>query len=177
MAKASFYLVTKRPECARDLINNFCHVFNDDEPIPNLWLLVSVEDQKTYDERIVYLLQTNAIVRGLSMEPLLERVDLKLIVDRSCEHPGCLSHFSHPCEGCGQQAGKKNLHWAIVGFESGSGCRVPADANEIAHNIMVQCDRAMIPFFMKQMGGHPNKRANKEDIPRYLHRWSYPDAR
>lgn len=24
-----------------------------------------------------------------------------------CEHPGCLSHISHPCEGCGRIGGKK----------------------------------------------------------------------
>jgi len=23
-----------------------------------------------------------------------------------CNHPGCLSHMSHPCEGCGRVAGK-----------------------------------------------------------------------
>lgn len=23
-----------------------------------------------------------------------------------CEHPGCLNHFTHPCEGCGRVAGK-----------------------------------------------------------------------
>jgi hypothetical protein len=23
-----------------------------------------------------------------------------------CEHPGCLSHISHPCEGCGRVAGR-----------------------------------------------------------------------
>ena len=23
-----------------------------------------------------------------------------------CSHPGCLSHISHPCEGCGRMGGK-----------------------------------------------------------------------
>jgi hypothetical protein len=23
-----------------------------------------------------------------------------------CDHPGCLSHASHPCEGCGRTAGQ-----------------------------------------------------------------------
>jgi hypothetical protein len=26
--------------------------------------------------------------------------------DQPCAHPGCLSHVSHPCEGCGRTAGK-----------------------------------------------------------------------
>ena len=24
-----------------------------------------------------------------------------------CDHPGCLHHVSHPCEGCGRIAGRK----------------------------------------------------------------------
>lgn len=24
----------------------------------------------------------------------------------ACAHPGCLSHVSHPCEGCGRIAGR-----------------------------------------------------------------------
>lgn len=24
----------------------------------------------------------------------------------SCSHPGCLSHTTHPCEGCGRIAGR-----------------------------------------------------------------------
>lgn len=24
-----------------------------------------------------------------------------------CDHPGCLSHISHPCEGCGRRGGMK----------------------------------------------------------------------
>jgi protein gp37 len=36
--------------------------------LPNVWLLVSVEDQKAADERIPYLLETPAVVRGVSAE-------------------------------------------------------------------------------------------------------------
>ncbi|MCK5016518.1 MAG: hypothetical protein KAS32_05530 [Candidatus Peribacteraceae bacterium] len=25
-----------------------------------------------------------------------------------CDHPGCLNHISHPCEGCGRVGGKKS---------------------------------------------------------------------
>jgi len=24
-----------------------------------------------------------------------------------CKHPGCLSHYSHPCEGCGRIRGRR----------------------------------------------------------------------
>ena len=45
-------------------------------PLPNLWLGVSVESQQYADERIPLLLQTPAAVRFLSVEPMLEAVDV-----------------------------------------------------------------------------------------------------
>ncbi|MDE2342737.1 MAG: phage Gp37/Gp68 family protein [Betaproteobacteria bacterium] len=45
-------------------------------PLPNVWLGVSVEDQKTADERIPLLLATPAAKRFISAEPLLGKVDL-----------------------------------------------------------------------------------------------------
>lgn len=64
-------------------------------PLPNVWLGVSCEDQKTADERIPLLLQTPAAVRFASLEPLLGPVDL-----------GCYL------------AGSPRLDWVICGGES-----------------------------------------------------------
>lgn len=36
--------------------------------------------------------------------PLPERRQLR--EHEPCEHPGCLHHVSHPCEGCGRTAGR-----------------------------------------------------------------------
>jgi protein gp37 len=44
-------------------------------PLPNVWLGVSVEDQRRADERIPVLLDTPAAVRWISAEPLLGPVD------------------------------------------------------------------------------------------------------
>lgn len=30
----------------------------------------------------------------------------RLTPDEPCDHPGCLSHVTHPCEGCGRIAGR-----------------------------------------------------------------------
>src|SRR3990167_3183573 len=49
---------------------------SDRWPIPNVWLGISCEDQKTADERIPLLLQTPAAVRFISAEPLLGPIDL-----------------------------------------------------------------------------------------------------
>jgi protein gp37 len=45
-------------------------------PLPNVWLGVSVEDQKRADERIPVLLDTPAAVRWISAEPLLGPVNI-----------------------------------------------------------------------------------------------------
>ena len=44
-------------------------------PLPNIWPGVSVEDQKTADERVPLLLQTPAAVRWVSYEPALAGID------------------------------------------------------------------------------------------------------
>lgn len=46
-------------------------------PMPNVWLGVSIEDQKTADERVPALLATPASVRFISAEPLLGPINLQ----------------------------------------------------------------------------------------------------
>ena len=58
---------------------------NPDElawPLPNVWLGVSVDDQKWANIRIPALLDTPAAVRFLSCEPLLGAVDLHLALSQ-----------------------------------------------------------------------------------------------
>lgn len=62
----TFQILTKQP-----------HRMALHRPPANVWLGVSVENQATADERIPLLLQTPAAVRFLSVEPLLEAVDLR----------------------------------------------------------------------------------------------------
>lgn len=45
-------------------------------PLGNVWLGVSAENQKYYDERLPHLLQCPAAVRFVSLEPLLGDIDL-----------------------------------------------------------------------------------------------------
>ncbi|KAI9129841.1 DUF5131 family protein [Acaryochloris sp. CCMEE 5410] len=98
-----------------------------DWPLSNLWLGVSVENQKAADERIPLLGQTPASIRFLSCEPLLEAVDLNLA-------------SSSPI-------------WCITGGESGPGAR-PCDVAWI-RLIRDQCKSANIPVFIKQLGSNP----------------------
>jgi protein gp37 len=55
----------------------FDRLNNASWPLPNVWLGTSVENQRAADERVPYLLQTPAVVRFLSCEPLLGPVNLE----------------------------------------------------------------------------------------------------
>ena len=103
-------------------------------PTPNVWLGVSVEDQKWADIRIPALLDTPAAVRFLSCEPLLGPVDLNPWLQ---------------CPDCGQNHG---LRWVIVGGESGRGAR-PMHP-DWARSLRDQCVAAGVPFLFKQWGEH-----------------------
>jgi protein gp37 len=108
-------------------------------PLPNVWLGVSVEDQRAADERIPLLLDTPAAVRFLSCEPLLGPV-------RICG--GCPGCGSGDC-GVLHSGG---IGWVIVGGESGPNAR-PCDVAWI-RSIVEQCKAAGVPVFVKQMGGN-----------------------
>lgn len=105
-------------------------------PLPNVWLGVSVENQKYADERIPLLLETPAAVRFLSVEPLLESVDISPFI-------GYREHVDF----------KQGADWVIVGGESGPGAR-PFNLNW-AEGLREQCRAADVAFFMKQIGSRP----------------------
>lgn len=115
----------------------------------NVWLGVSVEDQKRADERIQLLLQTPATVRFLSCEPLLGPIDL-----RAVRYLSGNALFVGD-EGGWEYAGSKRqmLSWCIIGGESGPGAR-PCSVEWI-RDIVRQCKAASVPVFVKQLGSQP----------------------
>lgn len=110
-------------------------------PIPNVWLGVSVEDQKTADERIPLLLQTPAAVRWISAEPLLGPVE-----DVFAHVPDCDCSGGHD-RGCRAQ---RRIGWVVAGGESGPKAR-PMHP-DWARSLRDQCVAAGVPFFFKQWG-------------------------
>lgn len=106
-------------------------IMADDKVLPNVWLGVSVEDQKALDERLPHLLATPAAVRWISAEPLLGPVDL------SC----------WPIYGPDRE---QMLNWVVVGGESGPQAR-PMHP-EWARDLRDQCAAAGVPFLFKQWG-------------------------
>jgi protein gp37 len=115
---------------------NYRHHYNNLWPLPNVWLGVSTEDQKTADERIPLLLQTPAAVRFISAEPLLSPVNLYNYLDR----PGLYD-------------AAQRIDWVIVGGESGPEAR-PFELSW-ARSLVGQCRVAGVACFMKQLGARP----------------------
>ena len=145
-------ILTKRPARMQYLVTEWCRDRDDVlRSAPNIWLGVTAENQAMADERIPLLLDTPAAVRFVSVEPMLERIDMRLLRDRPCKHSGCLHHVSHPCEGCGYRAGRLPIDWVICGAESGRGRR-PFSATW-ASELHAQCKAAGVPFFGKQDTG------------------------
>lgn len=139
---------------------NLRKIYNRNLPLSNLHLGISVEDQKTADERIPLLLQTPAALRFLSCEPLLENIDLtKRKIGRN-QYNYLLNDWSPYGGGAGgATAGglistlRSGIDWVIVGGESGSGAR-PCDINWIS-SIIKQCQSSQVPVFVKQLGSLP----------------------
>lgn len=103
-------------------------------PLPNVWMGVSVENQKAADERIQYLNFIHAAVKFLSCEPLLGPVDFEKAIGDSLKwHVGGL---------------KNCISWVIVGGESGHHAR-PMHPDWV-RSIRDQCKEAGVPFFFKQ---------------------------
>ena len=102
-------------------------------------IYVSAEDQATVDERIPLLLDTQAAVRGVSLEPLLGPIDFRRVP--GLNKAGSAGHDI-----------VRNFH-VIVGGESGPGAR-PCDVAWI-RSIVEQCHIAGVPCFVKQLGARP----------------------
>jgi len=136
----TFQILTKRPKRMVEWFTEWTpNPFGVPyEPLKNVWIGVSVENQKTADERIPLLQNVPAAVRFLSCEPLLGPVDIMKAV-------GCYlspSRFSWNIN--------REIHWVIAGGESGHGAR-PSHPDWF-RQLRDQCKAANVPFFFKQWG-------------------------
>ncbi|MGY6019547.1 DUF5131 family protein [Streptomyces spinosirectus] len=128
-------------------------------PPANIWLGVSVENQKWADIRIPALLETPAAVRFLSCEPLLGPIDL-FAGDHSTHERDFDGTDDYICLDCSTSdrhipwrvIDRTNLgiDWVIVGGESGHGAR--AVHPDWVRSLRNQTVAAGVPFFFKQWG-------------------------
>ena len=119
-----FQVLTKRSSLMRRYVNAR---YQGGKAPDHIWLGTSVENNSKIS-RIRHLRETNAVVRFLSLEPLIGPIeDLDL----------------------------DGIHWVIVGGESGPGAR-PIDPDWV-RDIRDRCLDAGVPFFFKQWGGYRPK--------------------
>ena len=135
----TFQVLTKRPERMREylhspvVIDSIANAAHDIDggigapilPLPNVWLGVSVEDQRRADERIGILGSTPAALRWVSAEPLLGRIDFD--IDQL-----------------------QVIDWVVAGGESGPNAR-PMHP-DWARSLRDQCAAVGVPFLFKQWG-------------------------
>ena len=139
----TYQILTKRHARMRSLARTAA--FGEGWPLPNVWLGVSVEDQKWADIRVPALLETPAAVRFVSAEPLLGPVDLTWLGGMDALQQ---DWFGSAAGGTG--APHPLLDWVIAGGESGPGAR-PCDLAWL-RSLGRQCAEADVPFFCKQFG-------------------------
>lgn len=135
----------------------------DGNPLPNVWIGTSVEDQERANQRIPILLRIPAAIRWLSCEPLLGPVDLGQAA--GCG-PGCSHEHCLPLE----------IDWVVVGGESGPGARPMDEA--WARSLRDQCAAADVPFFCKQLSIPGSTKVLKDlaDFPADLRVRECPNA-
>ena len=142
---------------------------------PNVWLGVSVESQR-FDWRAVMLCQVPAVVRFISAEPLLGPLDLTAcnpVLDPAKRRR--IAHRVNVLAGMPPDATSARVHWVIPGGESGPGCR-PMDPRWAA-SLVEQCKRHDVAVFVKQLGGHPDKRGGERALIRGRRWTEMPRAR
>ena len=142
----TFQILTKRPD--RMLEWSRRHERERHSwPAPNVQLGVSCEDQATADERIRLLLQTPAVVRFVSAEPLLGPIDLRIQNQKSKI--------------------QNRVDWLIAGGESGPQAR-PMQPDWV-RSLRDQCVAAGVPFFFKQWGEWAPQSAIVDDGSPFAH--------
>lgn len=156
--QVTWILCTKRPEnfnggkysLILDALNHFGGKWSDhptakwlhewkcgSNPPRNVILLTSVENQEQAEKRIPELLKIPSACRGLSLEPLLGPVDVQTALNKM---PFVIG------------GGDAELHWLIIGGESGHGAR-PCNVDWI-RSLVNQGKAAGVATFVKQLGAN-----------------------
>ena len=126
-----WFLLTKRPQNIRDMLPpdwgaGWRHV----------WLGTTAENQEEADRRIPHLVAIPAAVRFLSVEPMVEPVDIAPWLAVPSDH----------------RKAKAPISWIIVGGESGGGARLMRP--DWVRGLRNQAHAAGAKLFVKQIGSN-----------------------
>lgn len=168
----TFQILTKRPKRMKEYFNDSdrnrlihnqnCNIgkpvnhFN--WPLENLWLGITVENQKRANERIPILLEIPAKVRFVSIEPMLGEIILSVLKDTQDGVTGFYNVLrGYSCHESYHVSRKDDIYkeipkldWVICGGETGQNARPMK--REWVENLLNQCKSANIPFFFKSWG-------------------------
>jgi len=120
-------------------------------PLPNVWLGCTVVNQQEADEKISLLLQIQAAVRWVSLEPLLDPIDLsKWFWDFNEDYQPPRFLDEGETYRVKPNIPSHKISWVVAGGETGPGAR-PMNP-EWAVSVKDQCVSAGTPFFFKGYG-------------------------
>lgn len=122
-------------------------IYDNFNPLPNVGLMATCCTQAEFDEKVPQLMRCPAAWRGVSLEPLLEIIDLTRWLH--CTYSGEQSYQPVAYSPTAPQ-----LDWVIVGGETGPNARLMAPS--WARDIREQCRAASAPYFFKHWGTYNN---------------------
>lgn len=148
-----FLMLTKRPKRMAE--------FSQKHPLPkNVWPMTTVTSQKTI-KRAEWLTRVcGGGPKGVSCEPLLGPVDFWSIFK---PHPGMATLAEI------NEWERSRIGWMISGGESGKGARLMHPNWE--KSLRIQCQRAGVPYFLKQWGEWHNG-----SFPKRKSFWAFNDG-
>lgn len=168
----TYYIVTKRPENIQPWLDWVDNSWPGDSPLQmareqgwpkHIWMIVTAENQKRFDERVPILLDAPIGIRGVLLEPLLGPIDIaNYILPGSCRvYRGIIDTSTHEivgyqkrympvCDECSLRPQRfNNIDWVIIGCETGPArreCKI-----EWIADIVRQCEAAGVSCFVKQV--------------------------
>ncbi len=128
-----FQTLTKRPELMPDILNSITLKSGRNlgrDPLPNVWIGTTMEDEKTAAERSKWLARTPAAVRWWSAEPLIGNCDWERWITES------------------------KSDWVVFGGESRQGAADSVRTMEMSwiREGLAACRKLDVAAFVKQLG-------------------------
>jgi len=139
----------------------------------NVWAMATIENHEVAASRLDALLKVPAMIRGVSMEPLLGPALLprRVLGCRICGRSDVETALD-PCADC-----PGGINWLIVGCEKLPGGR-PGRRCELAwvRDLVAQARAAGVAVFVKQLEVAGRVSANPADWPEDLRIQEFPNA-
>lgn len=158
-----FMMLTKRPERLYELLmkkgdnqnDGWLRHMRNGKPLPNLWIGVTVETWRSADKRVESLYKIPAVKRFLSVEPMLDSINLHCVSWAESNRGYAdittgRTEFEEVAKRPHAAPPVQPIDWVICGGETGRGAR-PMNP-EWVRSLRDECNVAGIPFFFKSWG-------------------------